>query len=408
MTTATSRIRTIGTAADDVTAAVARTIDDVISLLQSHARILVVTGAGISVSCGVPDFRSKQGLYTALRGSRIPALDGVSEAEELFDISLFRADPAPFYAVARVLYDVAPVLGGTPVATRRPSLAHRFIAALDARGVLLRNVTQNIDGLEAAAGVSRVLACHGTLATASCLRCGHRVTASALLPAIEAGDVARCAQRRCERRRDAVLKPDVTFFREELPAGVAKALPTDAGAADLLLVIGSSMRVAPVAEVPRMLQPGTPAVLINAEPLGGRGSGGAGAAAIRFDVELIGDADVICRYLWNRLGWPGWPPIDGDDADGSETASSGAAVDDTVVAEDAARPGRFLFSSASQSAAHAVRSAALAARLDLCLHACEQRGARHVADAPACMVDVDTALPVTRSGRVVRPRREDG
>lgn len=143
-------------------------------LVGSATRIVVVAGAGISVSAGLPDFRSPNGLYAALGAT-------VADPAAVFHIDAFREDPAPFFAAAARL--VAPESAVLPTAT------HAFFRELSDRGVLRRVYTQNIDGLEAAAGVGPVVVpVHGSIATATCTRCGVTVggaaaAAAAIAPA---------------------------------------------------------------------------------------------------------------------------------------------------------------------------------------------------------------------------------
>lgn len=142
-------------------------IDDAVALIQSRRRILLLTGAGISVSCGIPDFRSRNGLYASLQQSGDYDLD---DPQQMFDITYFRENPAIFYSFASKIYPSNFI----------PSPCHRFIKAIEDRGKLLRNYTQNIDTLETLAGVKRVLQCHGSFATASCLNCKVRVPGIAI------------------------------------------------------------------------------------------------------------------------------------------------------------------------------------------------------------------------------------
>ena len=108
----------------------------------------MLTGAGISVSCGIPDFRSKDGLYA--RVSKV--FPHLPDPQSVFDIRLFKRDPRPFFLTAKELYP----------GQFEPSLAHKFIRKLESRGQLLRNYSQNIDTLETIAGIQKVTMCHGT------------------------------------------------------------------------------------------------------------------------------------------------------------------------------------------------------------------------------------------------------
>lgn len=223
-----------------------------------------------------------------------------------------------------------------PAETAAPTLAHLFFAALDADGRLLRLYTQNVDGLDERAGVSpaRVVQAHGTLATVSCLRCGRRFPAAHVREDVAARTVARC---RGPPACGGLLKPDAVFFHESLPAAYASSLDADLAAADLCVVVGSSMRVRPVSDIPGRLPPHVPLLVVNLEPLGpqidaaaaaagaagargagskrpraaptsgGRrpsssGKGGGGGFPHAPDVQLLGRADTVCRLLWAASG----------------------------------------------------------------------------------------------------------
>lgn len=124
-----------------------RTVTDVVEAIRSSSRIMVVTGAGVSVSCGIPDFRSKGGVYdTIAERFELP------EPECIFDIHFFRENPEPFFLFAKELFP----------GRYKPSVSHYFIRLLEIKGKLLRNYTQNIDTLEQEAGIQRALQCHGT------------------------------------------------------------------------------------------------------------------------------------------------------------------------------------------------------------------------------------------------------
>jgi NAD-dependent deacetylase sirtuin 1 len=123
------------------------TIDDAVDLLQTAKRIIVLTGAGISVSCGIPDFRSENGLYSII-GEKYPDFD---DPQLMFDIHYFRHNPRPFFELAKEIFP----------SHYKPSATHRFIKLLEDRQCLLRNYTQNIDTLEKITGIKRVVHCHG-------------------------------------------------------------------------------------------------------------------------------------------------------------------------------------------------------------------------------------------------------
>lgn len=274
---------------------------DVAKLIADANNIVVLTGAGVSVSCGIPDFRSKGGLYDA-----VLERFGLEDPQAIFDLEEFKMDPTLFYSFAK---DVM------PSNDLRPSPTHRFIAELEARGKLLRNYSQNIDGLERRAGVSkeRVILCHGSFLTATCMRpsCRVKIAGSEIASEVAAGKVPLC--RKCvpakrlstSRKEDdsdddddldacsmGVLKPDIVFFGENLPRRVRDNLETDALRADLVLVLGTSLQVSPVARIPQYFHDKVPRILVNRE-----------LVTYEFDVELLGNCDTVVAELRSALNW---------------------------------------------------------------------------------------------------------
>jgi NAD-dependent SIR2 family protein deacetylase len=255
----------------------------VAKLLEGRKNVLVLAGAGQSVSCGIPDFRSRgSGLYSNLDTQEL----GLTHPEDLFDYEVFCEDPAPFYKFAKNLY--------FPTGDKRvePSDSHRFLALLQKKGMLLRVYTQNIDGLEQVAGVSpkKIVYSHGSLQWATCLKCKTRVSAADIEQSILEGTVPRCQQLAAKvntppkasrpesariRKRarpeplskqthcGGVLKPGVTFFGESLHGNVKRSLEADREKADALIVIGTSLSVAPMSHVIDYLRPNIPRILIN-------------------------------------------------------------------------------------------------------------------------------------------------
>ncbi|XP_062319976.1 NAD-dependent protein deacetylase sirtuin-1 [Osmerus eperlanus] len=251
------------------------TLEDVVRLLHESKKILVLTGAGVSVSCGIPDFRSRDGIYARL------AVDfpDLPDPQAMFDIEYFRRDPRPFFKFAKEIYP----------GQFQPSPCHKFISMLDKQGKLLRNYTQNIDTLEQVAGVQRIIQCHGSFATASCLVCKHKVDCEAVREDIFNQVVPHCP--RCPDIPLAIMKPDIVFFGENLPEFFHRAMKQDKDEVDLLIVIGSSLKVRPVALIPNSIPHEVPQILINREQL----------PHLNFDVELLGDCDVIINELCHRL-----------------------------------------------------------------------------------------------------------
>lgn len=230
---------------------------------------------GISVSCGIPDFRTAgSGLYSILDAEEL----GLTCPEELFDIHFFHENPVPFYKFARQLYFPTQNQRGEPQKIQ-PSDSHRLLALLEQKKKLLRVYSQNIDALESSAGVStkKIVYCHGSLQYATCTRCKSKVTSESIEEDILNGTVARCRVPTSERVDDpimataikppsrkrsryattadddlllrprnvcgGVMKPNVTFFGEALHNTVKTKLESDRDKVDALVVIGTSLSV---------------------------------------------------------------------------------------------------------------------------------------------------------------------
>lgn len=423
------------------------TIDDCIQLINSCHKIIVVTGAGISVSCGIPDFRSKDvGLYHNLDCGHY----NIPSAELLFDLEFFLIDPQPFYKFCHQLIpsyynscsnsntdsnssnsainnsngnsalisssgncsgssgsivvnstnnsvqvsqscihhnsdsdsgsNSSTVVRDTPISSSyscnnkkvvEPSLSHYFIHLLEQKNKLLRNYTQNIDGLERVAGVTKVVECHGTMNTFHCTRkncnkinmnkstkasqkntsidgqTNHRSTRSrvvrvsedleldldstdevsnnvvdakitdesnghsvktdveignsdgksgvplaSLMRKIQDGEVCYC---NCGN----VLKPAITFFGEKLPKAFSQSLGEDLKQCDLVIVIGTSLKVGgSVYQILSKMKKKVPQININRELIQPPKSFSEG-----FDVSLLGNCDDVLRYICQRNQW---------------------------------------------------------------------------------------------------------
>ncbi|KAK5168716.1 Sir2 histone deacetylase Hst2 [Saxophila tyrrhenica] len=255
-----------------------RTLDALAEYIKSGKakKVVVMTGAGISTSAGIPDFRSPDtGLYANLARLNLPY------AEAVFDISYFRKNPEPFYTLAHELYP----------GKYRPTITHSFIRLLHDKGMLLKHFTQNIDCLDREAGVpgDKIVEAHGSFARQSCIECSMPYPEDEIKKHIEAKSIPRCES--CK----GLVKPEIVFFGEQLPADFFKhrMLPAEA---DLVIVLGTSLTVQPFASLPSMIREHTPRLLINKERVGGIGSGSD-------DVLLIGDCDAGVRQLAEACGW---------------------------------------------------------------------------------------------------------
>lgn len=266
-------------------------VEHALEQIEKAKNILVLTGAGISTSLGIPDFRSSKGIYSQVKHL------GLSDPQEVFDLETFREDPTIFYSVAHM---ILPPLGSyTPL--------HAFIKSLEEKGKLLRNYTQNIDNLEANVGISKekVIQCHGSFAAATCQTCRWKIDGSKIFKYIREMELPICPncykerERRFNRDEDyyprcyGVMKPDITFFGEDLPQKFHDSIKDDVEECDLLICIGTSLKVAPVSEIVNMVPAEVPQILINKDLV----------EHSEFDVSLLGYCDNVATYLADKLGW---------------------------------------------------------------------------------------------------------
>jgi len=198
-------------------------------LVRASRSVVALTGAGISVPSGIPDFRTPgSGLWERV------------DPMEVAHIDAFHADPVRFW---RFYGERFATLG-----EKQPNAAHRALAALERAGRLDAVITQNIDLLHRKAGTQELVEVHGSIAGCSCLSCGASVTAerARALMAADPDGVPRCEG--CE----TPLKPDVVLFGELLPEAALRRAEQLCAGAELLLCIGSSLEVYPVAALPEL------------------------------------------------------------------------------------------------------------------------------------------------------------
>jgi NAD-dependent deacetylase len=199
---------------------------------------VVLTGAGVSTESGIPDFRSAGGIWERY------------DPMEYATIDAFRRDPEKVWDFYSKRLGI--------LATAQPNAAHVVLAELERRGLVEAVVTQNVDRLHQAAGSRRVIEVHGSIRTASCLGCGHQEDFERVVELLPVPRCARCGE---------ALKPDVVMFGELLPAGAMEEASELVLAARLLLVVGSSLEVYPVAGLPEDgLEAGARLAIVNRGP----------------------------------------------------------------------------------------------------------------------------------------------
>ncbi len=206
----------------------------------SAARYAVaLTGAGISRPSGIPDFRSAGGLWAQ------------EDPLEVASFSTFRTNPERFFNWLRPLLQVS--------LAARPNPAHLALAELEQKGILHAVITQNIDGLHQRAGSRVVYELHGHMRSATCTRCERQIEADRLVEQVLMGIMPRC-----DCGQHGMLKPDIVLFDEILPIVPFQRAQQALATCDVLLIVGTSLEVYPVAHLPlTALQHGARLVIIN-------------------------------------------------------------------------------------------------------------------------------------------------
>lgn len=278
-------------------------------------KIVVLTGAGISTNAGICDFRTPgTGLYDNLQKYKLPY------PEAVFDIEYFKSRPEPFFALAKDLYP----------GQFKPTKCHLFLKMLQDKGLLLRNYTQNIDMLERMAGLEDkyLVEAHGSFHTARCVGprmtldtdsdgesgngdssssnsshvfsqpvsgCGQIADAKAVEKAIIKGEIPMCE---C----GGLVKPDIVFFGEQLPRSYHASSSVDFDDCDALIVIGTSLTVAPFCHLVEMVGKHVPRLLINRECCAPFHMHNSDIKRIR-DAVYLGDCDSGVLEFIQNMGW---------------------------------------------------------------------------------------------------------
>jgi NAD-dependent deacetylase len=237
-------------------------------LLRESSCTVALTGAGISVPSGIPDFRTPgEGIWEKV------------DPMEVAHIDAFRHDPSRFWGFyrqrLRALADV------------QPNGAHRVLAELERRGLLEAVITQNIDTLHHKAGSERVIEVHGSIRTSSCQGCGAEFPLERVESLFGEEGAAVCAE--CGGH----VKPDVVLFGELLPTEAIAEAEALAARAELMLCVGSSLEVYPVAGLPSVtMRNGGRIAVITKGPTPFDDD-----AAVRMDGDVVADLKVVLAAL---------------------------------------------------------------------------------------------------------------
>lgn len=216
-------------------------IEKLQKFIDEANNIVFFGGAGVSTESGIPDFRSKDGLYNQ-HDSQFEQY----EPEYLLSHSCLRDEPEVFFKYYRQKMDTRQVA---------PNSAHQFLVKLEEAGKLSVILTQNIDGLHQRAGSKNVCELHGTTLRNHCSKCRKEYSEAYIFESSDPIPLCECG---------GVVRPDVTLFEEELPQGVLGIAIDKIREADLLIIAGTSLKVYPVASVVRYFE-GKHVVVINRE-----------------------------------------------------------------------------------------------------------------------------------------------
>jgi NAD-dependent deacetylase len=207
--------------------ATAGAVERLAELIRGSACTVALTGAGISVPSGIPDFRTPEtGLWENV------------DPMEVAHIDVFERDPGRFWSYYRPRFH--------SLGDKRPNAAHEALAELERRGLLAGVITQNIDRLHRAAGSREVVEVHGSIETSTCRACGVSYGLEQVDALFDGDGIAVCSS--CS----GAVKPDVVLFGEMLPEAAMRRAQELAAQAELLLCIGSSLVVHPVAGLPEV------------------------------------------------------------------------------------------------------------------------------------------------------------
>lgn len=216
-----------------------------LEMIKNASNIVVLTGAGISTESGIPDFRSKTGVYQ-------------QAPEYILSLGYFFEHPKEFYQFAMEnLYH--------PDA--EPNMGHEILADWEKQGKIGQIITQNIDGLHQKAGSHKVIEFHGTMRTASCVNCGKSYTTEEMVTRLKHDvEFFVCTNCQTKKSKDRYIKPDVVLFGDRGEWFTEEGFHTitkQISEADCLLVLGTSLQVTPFSIFPSYREKEVPLIIIN-------------------------------------------------------------------------------------------------------------------------------------------------
>ena len=266
-------------------------------------KICLLTGAGVSVSSGIPDFRSPGGMYDTLQPELLTAsaherLAMHEDPTYVVSMDLFENNQVPYLELRR------PFILGVAEKKWKPTIAHAFAQILDRKGMLTRLYTQNIDGLDYQLGIDpeKIVAVHGSLGRVECEFCQAEMETDVFRSAVAANikdiyDIDKNAPKsssniHCPHCKMSGVKPATVLYGGNLPGTFFECMERDKDAVDLLFVCGTSLTVYPAASLPEEVSDKTTKCLVNLELVGSE-----------VDVFLQGKCDEVFLEMIHALGW---------------------------------------------------------------------------------------------------------
>ncbi|MEM9738074.1 MAG: Sir2 family NAD-dependent protein deacetylase [Bacteroidota bacterium] len=255
--------------------------------------IVILTGAGISTNGGIPDFRSEGGFYNRVKeyyqkkGQSMPP--ELKSASDFYTNKFLEKNPEDFYAI---LQRYGKLSGGTP------TLTHYFFTLLDQKGLLTQYYTQNVDDLEKKAGLSgeKIYQYHGSMDGAHCMKCKRKASQEAMKPFYQSGEAAMCSKLH-GKICDGVMKPNAVFFGD--PVHIDPNASTIAKESDLIIILGTSLRVYPFAGIPDDAPSETPRLFVTKALENSVKE----KFTRKHDLLVLHDCDFVIKYLIDCLGW---------------------------------------------------------------------------------------------------------
>jgi len=244
-------------------------VERLAGLIRGARSVVALTGAGISVPSGIPDFRSPgTGLWENVNPMEVAHID------------VFRSDPGRFWHFYGQRFST--------LGAKEPNGAHAALVELERRGALDAVITQNIDMLHRKAGTGELVEVHGSIATSSCMTCRSSFPLDAARARLEA---AADGIPRCDCGEP--LKPDVVLFGELLPEAATHRAFELATRADLMLCVGSSLEVYPVAGLPELtMRSGGDVAIVTQGPTSYDAD-----AAVKLDGDVVAELEALLRVL---------------------------------------------------------------------------------------------------------------